>query len=123
MSTALSPLARLNVSDGITTPLAQTEYERYFDVLGGKPVHATLATHWARLIELLYAAEHELELAQDEEILTKMCAPSRPPRPTEGVAIVEAPRGTLTHHYVTDERGLLKSGQPDRRHHQQLCRH
>ena len=103
-----SPLARLNVSEGFTTPLAQKEYERYFDVLGGKPVHATLATHWARLIELLYAAEHELELAQDEEILSQDIRTIPTATPDEGIAIVEAPRGTLIHHYITDENGLLK---------------
>ena len=103
-----SPLARLNVSDGFTTPLAQKEYEHYFDYLGGKPVHATLATHWARLIELLYAAEKELELAQDAEILSKDIRTIPTATPDEGVAIVEAPRGTLIHHYITDARGLLK---------------
>jgi len=103
-----SPLARLNVSEGFTTPLAQKEYERYFDFLGGKPVHATLATHWARLIELLYAAEHELELAQDEEILSQNIRTIPTATPDEGIAIVEAPRGTLIHHYITDEKGLLK---------------
>jgi len=103
-----SPLARLNVSEGFTTPLAQKEYERFFDFLGGKPVHATLATHWARLIEILYAAEHELELAQDPEILSQDIRTIPTATPDEGIAIVEAPRGTLIHHYITDERGLLK---------------
>jgi F420-non-reducing hydrogenase large subunit len=103
-----TPLGRLNVADGMATPLAQKEYERFFDYLGGKPVHATLATHWARLIELLYAAEHELELAQDTEILSQDVREIPTEIPDEGIAIVEAPRGTLIHHYVTDERGLLK---------------
>jgi len=103
-----TPLGRLNAADGMATPLAQKEYERFFDYLGGKPVHATLATHWARLIELLYAAEHELELAQDLEILSPDVRKIPTETPDEGVAIVEAPRGTLIHHYVTDERGLLK---------------
>jgi len=52
----VNSLARLNVADGMATPLAQAEYERMFATLGGKPVHATLAFHWARLIEILYAA-------------------------------------------------------------------
>lgn len=103
-----TPLSRLNVADGMATPLAQVEYERFFDALGGKPVHATLAIHWARLIELLYAAERELELAQDPEITSSDIRTIPTETPDEGVAIVEAPRGTLTHHYVTDERGLLK---------------
>jgi F420-non-reducing hydrogenase large subunit len=103
-----SPLSRLNAADGMATPLAQAEYERFYDTLGGKPVHATLATHWARLIELLYAAERSLELAQDPEITSTEVHIIPTETPTEGVAIVEAPRGTLTHHYVTDERGILQ---------------
>jgi len=57
-----------NASDGMATPRAQEEYERFFSALGGKPVHQRLATHWARLIELLYAAERWVELAADPEI-------------------------------------------------------
>jgi F420-non-reducing hydrogenase large subunit len=104
-----SPLGRLNASDGMATPLAQEEYERFYATLGGKPVHATLATHWARLIELLYAAEHVIELAQDPQITDTNIRSIPTEKPTEGVGIVEAPRGTLTHHYTTDEKGLLKT--------------
>ena len=104
-----SPLSRLNVADGMATPLAQAEYEKYFITLGGKPVHATLATHWARLNELLYSAERVLELVQDEGILDPNVRIIPTEKPTEGVGVVEAPRGTLTHHYVTDEKGMLKS--------------
>ena len=103
-----SPLARLNAADGMATPLAQKEYERFFKTLGGKPVHATLATHWARLIELLYAAERSLELATDPEITSKEVRTIPTETPTEGIGIVEAPRGTLTHHYATDENGLIR---------------
>jgi F420-non-reducing hydrogenase large subunit len=103
-----TPLSRLNASDGMATPLAQAEYERFYDTLGGKPVHQTLATHWARLIELLYAAERSLELAQDPEITSTDVHTIPTETPTEGVGIVEAPRGTLTHHYVTDENGILQ---------------
>ena len=103
-----SPLSRMNAADGMATPLAQAEYERFYDTLGGKPVHATLATHWARLVELLYAAERTLELAQDEEITSPDIRTVPTETPTEGVGIVEAPRGTLTHHYVTDEKGILQ---------------
>ena len=63
-----TPLSRLNAADGMATPLAQEEYERFYSTLGGKPVHQRLATHWARLIELLYAAERWVELATDPEI-------------------------------------------------------
>jgi F420-non-reducing hydrogenase large subunit len=89
------------------THLAQEEYERFFSTLGGKPVHQRLATHWARLIELLYAAERWVELATDPEITSPNFHTIPTEKPTEGVGIVEAPRGTLTHHYTTDERGVL----------------
>ena len=102
-----SPLSRLNAADGMATPLAQAEYERFYATLGGKPVHATLATHWARLVELLYAAERAHELATDPEIID----PNVRTIPTgivgEGVGVVEAPRGTLYHHYKTDDKGIV----------------
>ena len=101
-----APLARLNAADGMTTPLAQQEYERFFQTLGGKPVHATLAQHWARIVELVYAAERLLELANDPEVASPAVRRLPEATPHEGVGIVEAPRGTLTHHYVTDERGM-----------------
>ena len=104
-----SPLSRLNASDGMATPLAQIEYEKFYETMGGKPVHQTLATHWARLIETLYAAERVLELATDTEITSTNVRTIPTETPTEGVGIVEAPRGTLTHHYMTDERGLLQA--------------
>jgi len=102
-----TPLSRLNAADGMATPLAQAEYERFYDTLGGKPVHATLATHWARLIEILYAAERVIELAEDPEITSPVVRAIPTETPSEGVGIVEAPRGTLTHHYKTDEKGIL----------------
>jgi len=103
----VAPLARLNVADGMATPLAQQAYERMYEVLGGKPVHATLATHWARLIEALYAAERMVELLEDAEITSDHIRNVPTETPSEGVGIVEAPRGTLIHHYQTDERGIL----------------
>ncbi|HSJ51821.1 MAG TPA: Ni/Fe hydrogenase subunit alpha, partial [Actinomycetota bacterium] len=66
---AVAPLARLNVSEGMPTPLAQEAYEELFATLGGRPVHHTLANHWARIIELVSAAERMGELADDPEIL------------------------------------------------------
>ncbi|OGO67866.1 MAG: F420-nonreducing hydrogenase [Chloroflexi bacterium RBG_19FT_COMBO_62_14] len=102
-----TPLSRLNAADGMATPLAQAEYERMYEVLGGKPVNHTLATHWARLIELLYATEHWIELATDPEITGENFRVLPTQTPNEGVGCVEAPRGTLTHHYWTDERGIL----------------
>jgi F420-non-reducing hydrogenase large subunit len=102
-----TPLSRLNASDGMATPLAQAEYEKMYETLGGKPVHATLAMHWARLIELLYSAERCLELAEDEDITGKDLRAPLDNVPNEGVGIVEAQRGTLTHHYWTDEKGIV----------------
>jgi len=102
-----TPLSRLNASDGMATPLAQQEYERMYTILGGKPVHATLAMHWARLIELLYAAEHCLELALDADITGKELRTPLNKIVGEGVGIVEAQRGTLTHHYWTDAKGIV----------------
>ena len=102
-----TPLSRLNAADGMATPRAQEEYERFFTTLGGKPVHKRLATHWARLVELLYAAERMVELATDPEITSDNFHTIPTEIPTEGVGIVEAPRGTLTHHYWTDERGIV----------------
>jgi F420-non-reducing hydrogenase large subunit len=104
----VAPLARLNAADGMTTPLAQEHYERFYDTLGGKPVHHTLAMHWARLIELLNAAEHMLELIRDPDITSTEIRTIPDKTPDEGVGIVEAPRGTLIHHYITDEKGVIK---------------
>lgn len=104
----VAPLARLNAADGMATPLAQAEYERMYDTLGGKPVHATLATHWARLVELMNAAERMLELATDPEITSPDVRNIPTGTPGEGVGVVEAPRGVLLHHYWSDEKGLTQ---------------
>ena len=113
-----TPLSRLNVADGMTTPLAQEHFDRLFATFGStkngkgryQPVHHRLATHWARLVELLYAAERMLELAEDPEIISPHIRTIPDPRGIKGSGIgsVEAPRGTLTHHYVTDKRGVLQ---------------
>jgi F420-non-reducing hydrogenase large subunit len=102
-----TPLSRLNAADGMATPRAQEEFDKLYKTLGGKPVHQRLATHWARLVELLYAAERWVELATDPEITSDNYHTIPTEKPTEGVGIVEAPRGTLTHHYWTDERGVV----------------
>jgi F420-non-reducing hydrogenase large subunit len=104
---AVAPLARLNAAEGFSTPLANEQYLRYCGTLGGKPVHHTLANHWARLIELLHAAERMQELANDEEITSPDVRVRELPVPKEGIGVVEAPRGTLIHHYASDERGVI----------------
>jgi F420-non-reducing hydrogenase large subunit len=103
-----TPLSRLNAADGMATPLAQEAYDKMYSTLGGKPANFTLATHWARLVELLYAAERLLELSKDPEITSTDIRNIPTAKPDEGIAIVEAPRGTLTHHYITDEKGIIK---------------
>ena len=105
---AVAPLARLNAADGMATPEAQKAYEEYFATLGGKPVHFTLANHWARVIEMLYAAERMRELVNDPEITGKDIRTIPTATPKVGIGVVEAPRGTLFHHYETDEKGLIK---------------
>jgi F420-non-reducing hydrogenase large subunit len=104
----VAPLGRLNVADGMATPLAQAEYERFYSTLGGKPVHQTLATHWARLVELMYAAERLYELAREEEICSPEVRAIPTATPSEGVGVVEAPRGSLIHHYQTDDKGIVQ---------------
>ncbi|UCG92965.1 MAG: Ni/Fe hydrogenase subunit alpha [candidate division WOR-3 bacterium] len=103
----VAPLGRLNAADGMAAPAAQEHYEKFYETLGGKPVHNTLATHWARLIEALQAAERMVELINDPEILDPNVRNMDFQIPKEGKGVIEAPRGTLFHHYETDERGVL----------------
>jgi F420-non-reducing hydrogenase large subunit len=105
----VAPLARLNAADGMATPLAQAEYDKMYHTLGGKPVHQTLAMHWARIIELLYASERMLQLSRDPEITSTQVRIIPSQIPDEGVGVVEAPRGTLFHHYKTDGSGITKA--------------
>jgi F420-non-reducing hydrogenase large subunit len=104
---SVAPLARLNASDGMATPEAQKACDELYKTLGGKPVHMTLANHWARVVEMLQAAERCVELVNDPEITSTDIRAIPTKTPTVGVGIVEAPRGTLIHHYETDERGLI----------------
>jgi len=103
----VGPLARLNAADGMDTPLAQEAYEKMYATFGTKPVHNVLAYHWARAIELLNAAEKVQEIALDESI-TSPDVRAELGKPDEGVAIIEACRGTLIHHYKTDDQGIVQ---------------
>ena len=105
----VGPLARLNVSSGISTPLAHTEYEKMMIFFGKKPVHHTLAYHWARLIEVLYAAERTAELAGDPNILHSEVRNLPKPLLTErsGTGACEAPRGTLFHVYQANAQAMI----------------
>ena len=104
----VAPLARLNVSDAISTPLANAALKEYRETLGGTPVHFTLANHWARGVEMLYAAERMRELVNDPEITSADLRIIPSEKPSVGIGVVEAPRGTLIHHYETDDKGLLR---------------
>jgi F420-non-reducing hydrogenase large subunit len=103
----VGPLARLNVAEGMLTPLAQKEYESMFDTLGGKPSHHTLAFHWARLIEALQAAEHMQRIADDPLLTSRDIRNMDLKLKRRGIGCVEAARGTLIHHYETDDRGII----------------
>jgi F420-non-reducing hydrogenase large subunit len=104
----VGPLARLNVSRGVSTPLAQAEYERMGEALGGWPVHHTFAYHWARLIEVLYAAEKMAQLLASKD-LTDPKIRNLPTRIGEtGMGVCEAPRGTLIHHYEANKKGITQ---------------
>ena len=103
----VGPLARLNVAEGMLTPLAQREYEAMFDTLGGRPSHHTLAYHWARLIEALQAAEHMQRIANDPLLTSRDIRNMDLRLKRRGIGCVEAARGTLIHHYETDDRGII----------------
>lgn len=99
-------LARINVCDKMSTPLAQAELEEFRENFG-RPAQQTLLYNYARLIELVYNAEHVVELLNDPEITGKETRVPVTPRAARGVGCVEAPRGTLIHDYETDENGLI----------------
>ena len=102
----VGPLARLNAAEGMLTPLAQKEYDAMFDTLGGRPSHHTLAFHWARLIEALQAAEHLQRIANDPLLTSKDIRNMDFKMNRIGIGCVEAARGTLIHHYETDDNGI-----------------
>ncbi len=104
----VGPLGRLNTAKKMATPLAQKEYRKFMGLLGGKVIEGTLYYHYARIIEDLYALERARELLEDRDILsTEVQVPVKVTN-REGVGVVEAPRGTLWHHYWVDENGQLE---------------
>ena len=104
----VNSLARLNVSKGMATPLAQEAYEEFYSTFETDVVHNTLAFHWARLIENLQACEEIVELSHNKDIGDPNVRKIPTEIPTEGIGVVEAPRGTLYHHYKTDNNGIVK---------------
>jgi F420-non-reducing hydrogenase large subunit len=104
----VGPLARINASDGMATPRAQEEYELMFNTFQARPVNNTLAYHWARLIELLYATERAVELITDPEIIEPNLRNMNFVFQPRGIGVVEAARGTLYHHYELTSDQLIK---------------
>ncbi len=94
----VGPLVRVQNCDHIPTPFADAERREFIDFGGGQPVHATLAYHWARMIEMLFAAEEIKSLLQDDDLLGDDLVVTGE-RHRRGVGVIEAPRGTLIHHY------------------------
>ncbi|MBO3704641.1 MAG: Ni/Fe hydrogenase subunit alpha, partial [Candidatus Accumulibacter sp.] len=104
----VGPLARVQNCDRITTPLAEAERREFIDYGQGKPIHAPLAYHWARMIELLHAAETIAELLPDDDLSGSELTTGGE-RGREGIGVIEAPRGTLIHHYQVDDDDLVSS--------------
>jgi NAD-reducing hydrogenase large subunit len=103
----VGPLARVNNCDAFTTPLAEKERQEFSSIGGGKPVQSALAYHWARLIELLYCAEAIKELLHDPDISGNDLM-NKGELQRLGIGVIEAPRGTLFHHYEINEDGIVE---------------
>jgi NAD-reducing hydrogenase large subunit len=103
----VGPLARLNVCDFIDTPEAEEARRAFKSVTNGRPNHATMAYHWARMIELLHATEKIGELLRDADLQGEDLVVTGERR-GEAVAILEAPRGTLIHHYRVGDDDLVE---------------
>jgi NAD-reducing hydrogenase large subunit len=103
----VGPLARLNVATKMKTPLAQLEFENFKNIAGGRPIHGTFYYHYARLIEALSSVEEAKILLNDPQITSDHIQTHGKWNYQEGIGCSEAPRGTLFHHYITDESGKL----------------
>ena len=103
----VGPLARLNICDRISTPLAHAELQQW-RTTNHAPRRSSFHYHWARLIEIVYALERIRQLLEDREITSTDVMVSGPPRNEEGVGVIEAPRGTLFHHYWVDASGRIE---------------
>jgi len=102
----VGPLARVQNCDVIPSPLAEAERQEFIAYGGTEPVHATLAYHWTRMIEMLHCAEVIRELLDDADLLSGDLV-NTGQRAREGVGVIEAPRGTLIHHYWVDDDDLV----------------
>ena len=103
----VGPLARIQICDRLTTPLAEAERQSFVAFNGGKPAHGALLFHWARMIEMLHAAELARDLLDDPDILGTNLMADKGDRREEAVGVIEAPRGTLFHHYRVNEDDLV----------------
>ncbi len=101
-------MGRLNVAEKIDTPLANEEFKTYRQINPGKPIENTLYFHYARLIEILFAVERVKVLLDDPDIMSNDILNTRHDFKGEGVGVIEAPRGTLTHHYWANENGKIE---------------
>jgi NAD-reducing hydrogenase large subunit len=99
---SVGPLARMNNVDFIDTPLAQEEFEKFRSYSNGKLNHRPMHSHWARLIEILHSAEKIKELLEDPDLLEGELI-TKGKKKLEGVGLIEAPRGTLFHHYKIND--------------------
>ena len=104
----VGPLGRLNVAERIDTPLADEEFKTYRALTDGKPIENTLYFHYARLVETLFAAERVKVLLDDPDILSTDILNTHREYTSEGVGVIEAPRGTLFHHYKANASGQLE---------------
>jgi NAD-reducing hydrogenase large subunit len=95
----VGPLARVQIADRLSTPQAEAERVKFAAAQGGKIAHGALITHWARMIEMLHAAELARDLLNDPDITGTDLMADKGPRREEGIGVIEAPRGTLFHHY------------------------
>src|SRR5512137_1720023 len=102
----VGPLSRVQNCDRIDTPLADAARREFLDFFGGATVHAPLAYHWTRMIEMLFAAEQIKELLHDDDLLGAELV-TQGERAERGVGVIEAPRGTLIHHYRVDEQDMV----------------
>lgn len=103
----VGPLARLQNCDFIPTPRAEARRQAFVAAHGGRPVHRVLATHWARMIELLHGVEMVARLLDDDAILGGGPLRAQGPRRRRGVGVIEAPRGTLIHDYEVGDDDLV----------------
>ncbi|MDA8220088.1 MAG: Ni/Fe hydrogenase subunit alpha [Dehalococcoidales bacterium] len=104
----VGPLARLNVASKINTPRAQAEFERFRDMNNGEPVVGSLYYHYARLIEAVYAVERAQQILEDAALCSENLFAESDRYNPQGVGCIEAPRGTLFHHYWVDSTGKIE---------------